>query len=151
MTDTLERTKRTEAPARTRAPARPGEHQPVGELVKQASEQLTDLVRSELRLAQAEMTLKGKRAGRGGGLYGGAGIVALLGMQALVATCIAAIALALPIWASALIMTGVLFLIAAVLALLGRKETRSASPLMPREAISGVKADVEEIKERAHR
>ncbi|MFF3763246.1 phage holin family protein [Streptomyces sp. NPDC001922] len=134
-----------------RGAARPGEQQPVGELVKQASEQLSDLVRSELRLAQAEMVQKGRRAGRGGGLYGGAGLVAFLGLQAMVATGIAAIALALPVWAAALIVTGTLFVVAAVLALLARRDTRNASPLKPQQAIRGLKADVEVIKERVHR
>ncbi|WP_432093642.1 phage holin family protein [Streptomyces sp. bgisy100] len=134
-----------------RGAARPGDQQPVGELVKQASEQLSDLVRSELRLAQAEMVQKGRRAGRGGGLYGGAGLVAFLGLQAMVATGIAAIALALPVWAAALIVTGTLFVVAAVLALLARRETRNASPLKPQQAIRGLKADVEVIKERVHR
>ncbi|MET8677405.1 phage holin family protein [Streptomyces sp. NPDC004647] len=123
----------------------------MGELVKQASEQLSDLVRSELRLAQAEMARKGKRAGRGGGLYGGAAITVLLALQALVAAGIAAIALELPIWAAALIMAGALFVLASILAMLARGQTHRASPLMPEETISAVKADVEEIKERAHR
>ncbi|MFG2193602.1 phage holin family protein [Streptomyces sp. NPDC048639] len=123
----------------------------VGVLVKQASEQLSDLVRSELRLAQAEMAAKGKRAGLGGGFFGGAGLMALLALQALVAGGIAAIALKLPVWAAALIMAGGLLLLAAGLALLGRMETRKVTPLKPEEAISGVKTDVERIKERAHR
>jgi uncharacterized membrane protein YqjE len=131
--------------------ATPNGQQPVGVLVKQASEQLSELVRSELRLAQAEMTRKGKRLGLGGGLFGGAGLLALLGLQVLIATVIAAIAVALPVWAATLIMTGMLFLVAAVLALLGWWETRRATPLKPEQTISGVRADVEEIKERAHR
>ncbi|MGP3952579.1 phage holin family protein [Streptomyces sp. 7N604] len=148
------------APADTRTPtpadtnghrAASPDDKSVGVLVKQASEQLSDLVRSELRLAQAEMVSKGKRAGLGGGFFGGAGIMALIGLQALAATGIAAIALALPVWAAALIVTGVLFVLAAVLALLGRMQTRKAAPLKPEQAISGVRTDVEEIKERAHR
>lgn len=47
---------------------------PVGELVQHASRQLTELVRSEMRPAQAEMKEKGKRYGKGGGLFGGAGL-----------------------------------------------------------------------------
>jgi hypothetical protein len=122
-----------------------------GDLVKQAAEQLSDLVRGELRLAQAEMARKGKRAGVGGGLFGGAGIVALLGCQALLVAGIAALALVLPVWAAGLIAAAALFLGAAVLALLGRQQTRRATPLAPQEAITGMRTDVERIKERAHR
>lgn len=156
--------KTSAAPAAPATPAAPVETQgnghrtspsqdgkSVGVLVKQASEQLSDLVRSELRLAQAEMAAKGKRAGLGGGFFGGAGLMALLALQALVAGGIAAIALKLPVWAAALIMAGGLLLLAAGLALLGRMETRKVTPLKPEEAISGVKTDVERIKERAHR
>ncbi|MDB1086425.1 phage holin family protein [Streptomyces sp. ACA25] len=123
----------------------------VGVLVSRASQQLSQLVREEMRLAQAEMTDKGKRFGIGGGLFGAAGLVAFLGLQALVATTIALLALALPVWASALIVTGVLFVIAAVLALMGKKQVGQAAPPMPERTIDSVKADVAEIKERAHR
>ncbi len=123
----------------------------MGELVSQASQQLSQLVREELRLAQAEMSEKGKRFGKGGGMFGGAGVVAFVGLQALAATAIAALALALPVWASALIITGVLFAIAAVLATMGKKQVGRAKPPTPEQAIDSVRADVAEIKERAHR
>ncbi|MGW7197972.1 phage holin family protein [Streptomyces chryseus] len=125
--------------------------EPVGELVAQASQQISQLIRQELRLAQAEMTQKSKRFGVGGGLFGGAGMIAFLALQALVATAIAALALVLPVWASALIITGVLFLTAAVLAMAGKKQVGQATPPVPEQAIDSVKADMAEIKERAHR
>lgn len=124
---------------------------PIGELVNRASQQISELVREEMQLARAEMTEKGKRFGIGGGLFGGAGLVAVLALQALVATVIIALALVLPWWASALIVTVVLFLVAAVLAAAGRKNIRQASPPKPAQAIDSVHRDVEEIKERAHR
>lgn len=123
----------------------------VGELVKQASEQLSDLVRQELRLASAELAEKGKRAGKGGGLFASAGAVAYVGLMALAATAIAALALVLEVWAAALIVTVVLFAVAGVLAITGRGEMRKATPAVPERAVESVKADVEEIKERAHR
>jgi Putative Actinobacterial Holin-X, holin superfamily III len=124
---------------------------PVGELVKQATEQLSDLVRQEMRLAQAELTQKGRRAGRGGGLLAGAGVVAFVGFEGAVATAVIALGHVLDLWASALIITGVLFLIAGVLALLGRRQFGRATPAAPERAIASVRADVHEIKERAHR
>ncbi|WP_308307475.1 phage holin family protein [Streptomyces sp. ISL-10] len=125
--------------------------EPIGALVSDASQQISQLVRAEMRLAQAEMTEKGKRLGVGGGLFGGAGLFAVLGLQALSATAIIALALVLPWWASALIVTGVLFLVAAVLAVAGRKNVKQATPPAPRQTIDSVRADMEEIKERAHR
>ncbi|MEV8312413.1 phage holin family protein [Streptomyces flavidovirens] len=123
----------------------------VGDLVSQASQQISQLMREELRLAQAEMTQKGKRFGIGGGLFGGAGMVVFLALQALVAAVIAALALVLPVWASSLIITGVLLALAAVLALVGKKQVSQATPPAPEQAIDSVKAGMAEIKERAHR
>jgi nitrate/nitrite transporter NarK len=97
------------------------------------------------------MTEKGKRFGIGGGLFGGAGTVAFVALQALAAAAIAALTLVLPLWASALIITGALLVIAAVLAAAGRKQIAQATPPAPAQAIDGVKADVAEIKEKAKR
>ncbi|MGW2616863.1 phage holin family protein [Streptomyces sp. NPDC001500] len=123
----------------------------MGELVQRASQQLTELVRSELRLAQAEMKEKGKRYGKGGGLFGGAGVVGFLTLQALVVTAIAALAVPLPVWAAALIVTAVLGVIAAVMAMSGKKQMDHATPPAPEQTIENVKADVAEIKESAQR
>ncbi|GGW51833.1 phage holin family protein [Streptomyces xantholiticus] len=125
--------------------------EPVGELVGRASQQIAQLVREEMQLARAEMSEKGKRFGRGGGLFGGAGLVTVLGLQALVATAIIALALVLPWWAAGLIVAGVLFLIAGVLAAAGKKNIRQATPPKPEQAMSSMQRDVREIKERAHR
>jgi Flp pilus assembly protein TadB len=113
-------------------------HKTVAELTKRASEQLSDVVRSEMRLAQAEMKEKGKRAGFGGGMFGGAAIMGLLALWALV-------------FASALIVAGGLLLVAGVLAVAGRHELGSAGPPKPERTIDSVKADVDAIREGAHR
>ncbi|WP_221353511.1 phage holin family protein [Streptomyces beigongshangae] len=123
----------------------------MGELVQRASQQLTELVRGEMRLAQAEMKEKGKRYGKGGGLFGGAGLFGFLALEALVATAIAALAVPLPVWAAALIVTVVLGVIAAVLAITGKKQVSQAAPPTPERTIDSVKADVAEIKESAKR
>lgn len=123
----------------------------VGELVHRASQQLTELVRGELRLAQAEMKEKGRHYGKSGGLFGGAGIVGFLMLEALVVAAIAALAVPLPVWAAALIVTAVLGVIAAVLALTGKKQADQAAPPVPEQTVENVKADVAEIKRSAHR
>jgi hypothetical protein len=123
----------------------------VGELVRQASDQISRLVRQEMRLAQAEMKQKGKRFGLGGGLFGGAGLVAFLGLQALVATAVIALDLVWPLWLSALVVMAVLFAVAGVLAVAGKKQMERGAPPAPQQAVDNVKADIAQIKESAHR
>ncbi|MBT2507790.1 phage holin family protein [Streptomyces sp. ISL-98] len=132
-------------------PPRTDTEQSVGELVKQASEQISQLMRQELQLAQAEMRQKGKRFGLGSGLFGGAGVIGFVALLAGVATAIVALDLVWPLWLSALAVTGALLVTAAVLALVGKKQVSRAIPPAPEQAIAGVKADVAEIKERARR
>lgn len=128
-----------------------GATEPVGELVQRASQQLSQLVRDEMRLAQAEMTEKGKRFGKGGGLFGGAGLLGVLTLQALVATVIAALSLAMDVWVAALIVTGVLAAVTALMAALGKKQISRASPPTPEQTLDSVRSDVAEIKEKAQR
>ncbi|RST08732.1 phage holin family protein [Streptomyces sp. WAC07149] len=128
-----------------------GDDAPVGELVRRASQQISELVREEMRLARAEMTRKGKRYGLGGGLFGGAGLVGVLAAQALVAATIAALALVMPLWASALIIGTVLAAVAALLGMAGKRQVARAGSPAPEQTIDSVKADLAEIKERAHR
>ncbi|WP_369168460.1 phage holin family protein [Streptomyces sp. R28] len=136
----------TTAPERVR-----DEHHSVGELVGQASEQISRLVRQEVALAKEELAEKGRRAGRGGGLLGAAGAVAYAGLLFLAGTATAALSLTLSVWAAALIVTAVLFAVAGLLAATGRAQLRRAAPPTPEEALGSVRADVEEIKGRAHR
>ncbi|MFE5908947.1 phage holin family protein [Streptomyces wedmorensis] len=125
--------------------------EPVGDLVSRASRQISELVREEIRLAQAEMTRKGRRLGVGGGLFGGAGLVGFLAAQALVGGLIAALALLLPVWASALVIAALLAAVAAVTAVAGKKQIARAGAPVPEQTIDSVKADMAEIKEAAHR
>ena len=124
---------------------------PIGELVSRLSEQVSHLVRDELRLALAELKQKGKRAGIGAGLTGAAGVIALFGLAVLVAAVIAALALVLPVWAAALIVGGVLLLLAGVLALAGIGQVKRGTPPTPDQAIASTKRDVETVKESARR
>ncbi|TDE08230.1 phage holin family protein [Jiangella asiatica] len=119
----------------------------VAELVRQFSEQTSHLIRDEMRLAQAEMSRKAKHAGAGMGLFGGAGLLAFFGVGALVTCAIAALSLELEVWAAALIVAGALFLLAGVVAMLGRGQTKQASP-KPERTVENVKRDVGELKER---
>lgn len=124
---------------------------PVGDLVQQLSQQTAALVREEMRLAQVELQEKGKRAGIGAGMFGGAGLVALYGVGALIAAAILLIGTALEPWLAAVIVGAVLLAVAGVLALLGRKQVDKATPPKPERAMESVKRDVAHVKERAGR
>ncbi len=124
---------------------------PVGDLVQQLSQQTAALVRQEMRLAQVELQEKGKRAGIGAGMFGGAGLVALYGVGALIAAAILLIGTALEPWLAAVIVGAVLLALAGVLALLGRKQVDKATPPKPERAMESVQRDVAHVKERAGR
>jgi uncharacterized membrane protein YqjE len=123
----------------------------IGDLVQELSQQTATLVRQEMRLAQAELQEKGKRAGIGAGMFGGAGLVALYGVGALVAAVIMLVATAIEPWISALILGAVLLAAAGLLGLLGRRQVEQATPPKPERAMESVRRDVEHVKERARR
>lgn len=118
----------------------------LGALVHDLSTQIPELVRSELRLAQAELTQKGRRAGVGAGLLGAAGVTALYGVAVLLAAVVLALALVLPAWAAALVVALVLLAGAGLLALRGKGQVEQATPAAPERAIAGIKEDVETVK-----
>jgi hypothetical protein len=122
------------------------ENASTGQLIGQLTEQITRLVRDEARLAQAEVTQKAKRLGVGAGLFGGAGLFAFFGLAVLIATAVMALALVLPGWLAGLIVAVVLFAVAGVLALVGKKDVEKGSPPVPTEAIAGVQADIATVK-----
>ncbi|GID92786.1 phage holin family protein [Amorphoplanes digitatis] len=128
------------------SPARPVTDQSTSELVQQATEQLSRLVRDEITLAKAELAEKAKHAGIGAGLFGGGAAFAFYGVGALFATLIIVLDLFLPLWLAALIVTVVLFATAAVLALLGKRQVSKAVPPEPSAAMASAKADVDEVK-----
>ena len=118
----------------------------LGSLVHDLTQQVPQLIRSEIRLAQAEMTEKGKRAGLGIGMFSAAGLLVFLGLCCVITTAILALAHALPDWLSALIVAAVLLIGAGIAALLGKKEVEQATPPKPEQAIEGVKEDIAVVK-----
>jgi MFS family permease len=122
-----------------------------GELVKRLSEQVSVLVRDELKLAQLEMTRKGKQAGIGAGMLGGGGLIALYAVGCLLAGAILGLSRVLDPWLAALIVGAALLLVSGVAALTGKARLQKAAPLVPAQAAGSVKADVNEIRESAHR
>jgi hypothetical protein len=127
--------------------ARPvAEQQTIGELTSDLGEQLSRLIRDEMRLAQAELKQKGKRVGMGAGLLGGASLVAILGLACLTTAAVLALSLALPDWLAALIVGAGLLAVAAVAALMGKGQVQQAAPPVPTEAIESSKKDIAAAK-----
>lgn len=119
---------------------------PLGALVHDLSVQIPELVRSELRLAQAELAQKGKRAGIGAGLFGAAGLLAFFGAASLVAAVVLALALVLPAWAAGLVVAVLLLAAAGVAALRGKSQVTEATPAKPERAVAGLKEDIKTVK-----
>jgi uncharacterized membrane protein YqjE len=118
----------------------------LGAIVHDLTTQVPELIRSEIRLAQAEVAEKGKRAGIGIGMFSAAGLLAFFGVAALLTTIVLVLALMMPSWLAALIVTLVLFAGAAVLALQGKNKVQEASPPVPERAVAGVKEDIATVK-----
>jgi len=119
---------------------------PIGELLRQLADETATLVRKELELAKAEMSEKGKKAGLGAGMFGGAGIAALLALGTLTAFLVLALDEAMPAWLAALLVALVWAAIAGALALVGRQRLQEATPAKPDQTVESVKDDIAEAK-----
>jgi hypothetical protein len=119
-----------------------------GELVKELSREISQLVRDEMALAKAEMTEKGRRAGVGAGMLSGAAVLGLAAVGGSMATLVLVLHLAMRGWL-ALIVTLVYAAGAAVLALRGRERLAEAAPPTPEQTIESVKEDVQWAKTHA--
>jgi hypothetical protein len=122
---------------------------PAAELLKQLSEQTATLVRQELDLAKAELTVKGKEAGVGAGMFGGAGLFGLYALGALTACVILLLSTAMTAWVAALIVTAVYGAVAGVLVLAGKNKVQAGTPPVPEQTVDSVKEDVRWTKQRA--
>ena len=122
---------------------------PIAELLKDLSEQTSTLVRKEMELARAELTEKGKRAGIGAGMFGGAGLFGFFAFAVLTACFVLALTEVVDPWLAALIVAVVYGAIAGVLALTGKSQVEKATPPVPEQATESVKEDVEWTKKRA--
>jgi hypothetical protein len=122
---------------------------PIGDLFGKLSAETSTLIRQEMALARAELTQKGREAGKGAGLFGGAGAVGLLGAGAITAGIILLLDLAIAAWLAAVVVGLIYVAIAAFLGLRGRDRIQAATPPVPEETVETVKEDVEWAKTRA--
>jgi uncharacterized membrane protein YqjE len=119
----------------------------LGALVHELAEEIPELVRSEIRLAQAEVAEKGRRVGMGLGMFSAAGMLAFLGLATLVATAVLGLAEAVPAWLSALIVAVVLLVVAALFGLVGKRRVSDGQPLKPERAVAGVQQDIATLRQ----
>ena len=129
--------------------SKPAADAPLGQLISDLSSQMSRLVRDEMRLAQKEFQESAKHAGIGAGLLSVAGLLAVFGFAAIVTAAIAALSLALPVWAAALIVAAVLLLAAGVAGLISKGQVQQASPA-PEQTVANLKKDIDEVKEARH-
>jgi uncharacterized membrane protein YqjE len=122
---------------------------PTGDLLKELSDHTTTLVKQEIDLAKAELSEKGKKAGLGAGMFGGAGLFGVFAFAALTTCIIAALESPLNLWLAALIVAVVYAVVAGVLALQGRNKVKEAGPPVPEQTTESVKEDVQWAKTRA--
>ena len=121
----------------------------IGELFGKLSAETSTLIRQEMALARAEMAEKAGEAGKGAGLFGGAGAVGLLGAGALTAGIVLLLDLAIAAWLAAILVGLVYVAVAAFLGLQGRDRMKRATPPVPEQTVDTVKEDVEWAKTRA--
>ena len=122
---------------------------PLAELMRDLSQQSTELIRQEIELAKAELRAKGKSAGVGAGMFSAAGLIALFGVGALTACLVLALATAMDAWLAALIVAVVYLAAAGIAALVGKGKVQEATPPAPEQAIASTKEDVQWTKQRA--
>ena len=129
--------------------SQPAADAPIGELLSRLSGQTSRLVRDEIRLAQKEFQESARHAGVGAGLLSVAGVLLVFGSLTLIAAAVAALALVLPVWASALIIGVALLVIAGLAALISRDQVEQVTPPAPR-TVESVKKDIDEVKGATH-
>ncbi|MET1076063.1 MAG: phage holin family protein [Umezawaea sp.] len=121
------------------------------QLVGKLSEQVSRLAQEEIKLAVAELQAKGKKVGVGAGLFGGAGVLAWFGVMSLIAGLVLLLATVMAPWLAAFVVAVGVFVIAGIVALVGKKQIDKGTPPVPEQAIEGVKKDIATVSERAHR
>jgi uncharacterized membrane protein YqjE len=122
---------------------------PTAELMRELADQTTSLVRKEIDLAKLELAEKGKKAGMGAGMFGGAGLFGVGAFATLTTCLVLALETAVSGWLAALIVTVVYAAVAGVLALRGKQQVKQAGPPVPARAVESTKEDLEWVKTRA--
>jgi membrane protein len=120
---------------------------PIGDLLGDFANETTDLLSKEMELARAEIGVQVGKARTGAGLFGAAALFGLLGLGALTACAIIALALVMDAWLAALIVGAAMLVVAGILALAGRAKVKAVSPPVPERAIGEMKRDIATVQE----
>ena len=127
-------------------PTQEADSQGLGVAVKQVAEHTSAIVRLELELATLELKRKVTSLGLGIGFALGAAVMLVFMVGFLYATIAAALALTMPWWAALLVVTGILLLQVAALALLALNRIKKGAPPVPEQAIREAKLTTEALK-----
>jgi uncharacterized membrane protein YqjE len=119
----------------------------VGRLVSQLTTDLGQLTRQELALAKAEFQAEAKKAGKGAGMLGGAAFAGWMVALFISLTVMWALDEAMDLVWAALIVAAVWAVVAAVLAMTGRKQLREVDP-KPDQTVESLKEDAKWMKTR---
>ncbi|MFC5262155.1 phage holin family protein [Kribbella qitaiheensis] len=112
----------------------------VGQLVSKLTTDLGELTRQELALAKAELQTEAKKAGKGAGMLGGAALAGWMVALFLSFTVMWALDEAMDLIWAALIVAAIWAIVAAVLAMTGRKELQDVNP-KPDQTVESLKED----------
>lgn len=140
------------AESRLRTPAHGADRQErtLGELLADASADLSSIMRSEIELAKIEVKSDVSKAGKGAGMFAGAAVLGLFGFGLLLLAAAWGLAAAgLPVWAGMLIVAVLLFVVAAVLALIGKKSIDKVQG-KPVKTIENAQLTVQAVKPGSH-
>jgi len=122
----------------------------IGQLVADASSDVSSIVRSEIELAKVEITRDVTHAGKGIGMFTGAGVLGLYAFGLiLLGAAWGLVAAGLPVWAGLLIVAAVLLIVAGVLALVGKKQLAKVKG-KPEKAIDNAQRTVAAVKPSKH-
>jgi Putative Actinobacterial Holin-X, holin superfamily III len=123
-----------------------GERSP-GAIVQDLLRDVGDIMRGEIRLAKAEIGEKVQKAGGAGGYIGAAVVCGLLAGMSLTAAFIALMALAMPVWLAAALMSLFLVCIAATLYFAGRQKLKTFDPV-PQRTVETMRDNLQWAKHR---
>lgn len=118
------------------------------ELLTDVPRLVSDLVTAEIEQAKAELKAKVKALGVGGGMLAGAAVILLFMVGVLLTSAVLALALVMPGWAAALVVAGVLLVIAVIVGLIGYRKLKQGIPPTPEKTIESVKRDIDAIRGR---
>jgi uncharacterized membrane protein YqjE len=117
----------------------------LGELFSDLSRETSHLFRQEVQLAKTEISANIARVVKNAVMLVVAVFLALFAMQALLAAAILALVPVVGPWQAALIVAGVLLVVAAILVMMGLSALKKSS-LAPKETVQTIREDVQWAK-----